>query len=215
MLKIGEVWITGNYDYHIHFASRGPIIRKYCMQRHKWNATTMDKIDFCTVERVRRKQKFNDQVRSMKVMPGWLPVKHILGKYSKDGITQCPGCPCEDETFLHMYACTHSLMQRAVEDALEQIHKLGCTAKIPHIVMDKFVLCIQAGIRAPVLTVASAIVYGSPYGKFSNLECAMCAASAMSAIENMFLPQTPTILARFVLVGTPSFCVGVPSFLVI
>ena len=50
----------------------------------------------------------------MKVMHGWLPVKHNLGKHSKDGITQCPKCPCEDKMFLHMYECMHLLMQQAV-----------------------------------------------------------------------------------------------------
>jgi hypothetical protein len=147
MLKIGEVWITSNHDHHIHFASRGPIIREYCMQRHKWETSTMEKIDYCAIDRVRRKQKFNEQVRTMKVMHGWLPVKHNLGKHTKDGITQCPGCPCEDETFLHMYECPHPLMQQAVTDALEQIHKLGCAAKIPRIVLDKFIQCIEAGTK--------------------------------------------------------------------
>jgi hypothetical protein len=114
MLKIEEVRITSNHDHHIHFASRGPIIREYCMQRHKWEASTMDTIDYCVIERVHRKQKFNEQVRTMNVMHGWLPVKHNLGKHTKDGITQCPGCPCGDETFLHMYECSHLLMQQAV-----------------------------------------------------------------------------------------------------
>ena len=42
----------------------------------------------------------------------------------------------------------------------------------------------------------------------------MCTAPAMRAIRNVDLPQTPTILARFVLVGMPSILVGVPCLCV-
>ena len=42
----------------------------------------------------------------------------------------------------------------------------------------------------------------------------MCAAPAVSVPQNMYLPQTPTILAHFVLVGIPSFLVGVPCLCV-
>ena len=57
------------------------------------------------------------------------------------------------------------------------------------------------------------LVDGWLYGELNDLECAMCMAPAMSVNINVDLPQMPTILARFVLVGMSSLCVGMPSFL--
>jgi hypothetical protein len=71
---------------------------------------------------------------------------HNLGK--RTGITQCPGCNCDDETFLHLFSCEHKLMKKAVADALATVHKGGTGAgKLPRPFMDKFVGCLEAGIR--------------------------------------------------------------------
>ena len=146
MLRIGTVWITSNYDENIHFACRAPIIQAYCKQRHRWSDETLALIDFDVIGRVRRKQKWTEQTRSMKVLHGWLAVMHNLGK--RTGITQCPGCNCDDETFLHLFSCEHKLMKKAVADALATVHKGGTGAgKLPRPFMDKFVGCLEAGIR--------------------------------------------------------------------
>ena len=106
ILKIGKMWITSHYDDNIHFASSAPPLRQYCKQRHDWSEDTLNLIDFDVIGRIRKQLKWTDKSRTMKVLHGWLAVMHNMGK--RNGITQCPGCPCEDETFLHLFSCKHS-----------------------------------------------------------------------------------------------------------
>ena len=157
MLRIGDVWITSNLDENIHFACRAPIIREYCKQRHNWDDATLDLIDFEAIGRVRKTQTWTEQTRSMKVLHGWLAVMHNLGK--RTGITQCPGCHCVDETFLHMFSCEHKLMKKATKESLEAIHKSGRgSGMMPRPFMDKFIACLEAGIQGEELLALS----GSP-----------------------------------------------------
>jgi hypothetical protein len=81
MLHIGDIWITSDYDKNIHFASSIPCLRGYCMCRHKWNTFTMDLIHWDAIEGNRKNVDWAGQCRTMRVMHGWLPIMHNLGKY--------------------------------------------------------------------------------------------------------------------------------------
>ena len=110
MLRIGDVWIASIYADHIQFASTAPKLKDYCMRRHKWDTSTMELVHWDAIESNGKKMGWADKFRTTKVVHGWLSVMHNLGKYKK--LTQCPGCPCHDETFEHMYSCTHPLMKK-------------------------------------------------------------------------------------------------------
>jgi hypothetical protein len=76
---------------------------------------------------------------------------HNLGKYKK--LTQCPGCPCHDKTFEHMYNCTHPMMQKAVSEGKQQLLDRAQDCKIKRKVMEKFMTSIECnimGIDAPI-----------------------------------------------------------------
>jgi hypothetical protein len=122
------------------------------MQRHGWSEDILDLIDFDVIGRIRKQLKWTDKTRTMKVLHGWLAVMHNMGK--RNGITQCPGCPCEDETYLHLFSCKHSLMVKAISESLHNLHEGGRGAgQLPRAFIDRFVSCIEAGIReepAPV-----------------------------------------------------------------
>jgi hypothetical protein len=151
MLKIGELWITSDYDKYIHFASTARALRAYCRERHKWDNKTLDLVDWKTIERIRRNQKWAVFVRSMKVMHGWLPIMHNLGKYKE--IKQCPGCECPDETFIHLFQCNHALMRTARADALEKIEDICLSMSLTNDFTRAFASCIKHGITqtpAPV-----------------------------------------------------------------
>jgi hypothetical protein len=110
MLRVGETWITSNHDYQIHLACRTPQIRAYCLTRHGWSERVFHSIHWDCIETVRCAIKSITLLgRTSKVMHGWLPVMHNLGKDT--GITQCPGCECPDETFVHLFQCPHKLMK--------------------------------------------------------------------------------------------------------
>lgn len=151
MLKIGDLWITSDYDNNIHFASTAPALRKYCRKRHKWDNKTMELINWNMIDSIRKKQNWSDFVRSMKLLHGWLPIMHNLGKYKH--ITQCPGCECPDETFLHLFNCSHHLMAEAREDALEKIRDTCRLMKIADSYSQAFLSCIKCGIKQTVAPV--------------------------------------------------------------
>jgi hypothetical protein len=153
MLKIGKVWITSDYDKHIHFASRVKQIKKYCRHRHKWSKRTMKLIDWSLIATIRKRKKkqWPAYVTTMKVMHGWLPLMHNIGKYKF--ITQCPGCDCQDETYLHLFSCQHPLMKKTLVDTLAQVHKQGMKSHMKRHFMDKFIKYIECGIAGEKIPV--------------------------------------------------------------
>ena len=151
MLKIGDLWITSDYDSNIHFARTAPALRSYCRTRHNWSKKTMELVDWKMIDNIRRNQKWNVYVQSMKVLHGWLPIMHNLGKFKH--ITQCPGCECPDETFLHLFNCSHYLMKNALHDALEKVKEICQSMQIANSFTQAYLSCINSGIakkRAPV-----------------------------------------------------------------
>ena len=144
MLKIDGTWITSHYGREIHRASKGPKIVKYCKKRHNWDQATVDLINWELIGKVRRKQKWHHFVHTMKIMHGWLPVMHNLGKYK--GIKQCPGCECPDETFLHLFSCGHHMMKEKLEEALQAMHDSLLNWEVHCKVVDAFLMCVRNGI---------------------------------------------------------------------
>ena len=144
MLRIGDIWVTSDYNKNIHFASTAPRLRDYCMRRHKWNTTTMGLIHWDAIKSNRKNMGRADQCRTMKVLHGWLPIMHNLGKYKR--LTQCPGCSCHDETFDHLFRCKHPLMVKALSDSKEQFVSRARDIGIHKEVVEKFMQCIECGI---------------------------------------------------------------------
>jgi hypothetical protein len=144
MLKIGELWITSDYDRNIHFASTARALRAYCRDRHHWSKRTMNLIDWKMIDSIRKNQNWNDFVRSMKLMHGWLPIMHNTGKYKH--ITQCPGCECPDETFNHLFQCSHNLMKKGLKDAIERIENICYSMQMKQSFVKAFLSCITCGI---------------------------------------------------------------------
>jgi hypothetical protein len=151
MLKIGDLWITSDFDRNIHFASTAKDLRSYCRTRHKWSKKVFNLVDWKMIDSVRRTYKWHDFVRSMKLLHGWLPIMHNLGKQTH--ITQCPGCVCSDETFLHLFQCSHHLMKQAVHGAIEKITDTCSAMRLNSTFTKAFISCITNGIletHAPV-----------------------------------------------------------------
>ena len=144
MLRLGDIWITSDYGKHIHFASTAPRLRDYCMRRHKWNTATMDLIHWDAIESNRKNMGWANQCRTMKVMHGWLPIMHNLGKYKR--LTQCPGCQHADETFEHLFRCSHPLMKKAVSEGKTQLLESARSIRINKEVLEQFMHCIESGI---------------------------------------------------------------------
>jgi hypothetical protein len=144
MLKIGELWITSDYDKYIQVARTARPLQAY-RRRHGWDAKTFTLIDWKMIERIQRNQKWAVFVRSMKVVHGWLPIMHNLGKY-KD-TKQCPGCECPDETFAHLFQCSHALMREARNNALEKIEDICLSIILKDAFTRAFISCARHGMN--------------------------------------------------------------------
>jgi hypothetical protein len=105
----------------------------------------MELIYWDAIKRNRKKMGWADECRTMKVMHGWLPIMHNLGKYKR--LTQCPGCPCHDETFEHMYNCTHPLMKKALLESKQLLLDRAQACRINKRVTEAFMTCIECGIK--------------------------------------------------------------------
>lgn len=123
MLRVKDTWITSNHDYQVHLACRTPPqICSYCLGRHRWSEEAFDSINWDCIETVRCAIKSITLLgRTSKIMHGWLPIMHNLGKDT--GITQCPGCECSDETFSHLFQCPHKLMRETRETQLLEFER--------------------------------------------------------------------------------------------
>jgi hypothetical protein len=103
----------------------------------------MESIHWDAIESNRKKMDWADKFRTMKVMHGWLPIMHNLGKYKK--LTQCPGCPCHNKTFEHMYLHPPS-NEESVSESKQQLLDRAQDCKINREVMEKLTTCIECGI---------------------------------------------------------------------
>jgi hypothetical protein len=82
-------------------------------------------------------------------MHGWLPVNHVVGRYT--GITQCPGCSAQDETIDHLFHCPHQQMVKAREESMSNLRRFLIRAGTSRAFSDQFALFIQSYLenRAP------------------------------------------------------------------
>ena len=130
MLRINDVWITSNMPKHIYWAQCMQTILQYCLKWHKWREKDFHDVHWNSIESVCRLLPFKEQIRTCKILHGWMPVNHNLGKWT--GITNCPGCKCKDETFEHLMQCTNELqVSMMMHDIHESLDAKWKKARIP------------------------------------------------------------------------------------
>ena len=73
----------------------------------RWNYTSyqLQQYDWHTYHKIYTTSTHSIQVFMVKILAGWLPVRHQLNKMSTDQQT-CPLCT-EDETIAHLFQCPH------------------------------------------------------------------------------------------------------------
>ena len=81
LLHIGWTWITSKTPKHLHWAHRIPFMKQYCFKQHKWawREKNFEDVYWDSIESVRRRLKLSGQVRTSKIMHGWLPLMHNRG----------------------------------------------------------------------------------------------------------------------------------------
>ena len=109
-------------------------MRTYCNNRHKWTRVQFDLVHWEAIWTVRRKLPDTKKMQTSKIMHGWLPVGHMRQHIT--GISQCPGCPCGDETIRHVFQCPNERMNATRKKVLATMLKEGIKQKIKRPVME-------------------------------------------------------------------------------
>ncbi len=134
LLRIGTKWVTTASEEHIRNARWESSVREYCYNKYIWTRSTFEKVDWRIIGATRRKLTPTQQMQTSKIIHGWLPVMHMQAHVS--GLTQCPGCPCADETMEHLLQCpNHSQTKRRKEKMIglrKKLMKLG----FPRVIME-------------------------------------------------------------------------------
>ena len=138
VLKIGDEWITSKMKRHLYSARQGPKLREYIKRRHNWNDTQYDSVNWHTIGVVRRRSDLGKQRFTCKLLHGLLPVNHVRRHITS--VSQCPGCPCGDETIAHLFKCPNPKMVSKREEIIAALRKKGLRK------MSRKILCTVADI---------------------------------------------------------------------
>lgn len=142
LLRVGKMWITSHVSRHVTAAYHTHNIREYCRAKYHWLDTTFDTVYWDGIERARTRGTKTQLMQSSKILHGWLPVMHMVGHATH--LTQCPGCPCTDETFDHLFHCTHPKMRAILIDRMQALEKYMTKARLPRAFSQPFNTFLQA-----------------------------------------------------------------------
>ena len=128
------MWITSQQRRYICNGKRGQSLMEYCRQRYGWDHHTFDAVYWKGIRTVRLNCTTTQQRQTSKIMHGWLPFGHMHGNAT--GNTQCPGCPCPDETMDHLFRCPHQKLMESKEDLITTVCTKGMSSGIPRVIME-------------------------------------------------------------------------------
>ncbi len=121
LLRIGDLWITSHVSRHVIKAYHSTAILNYCKEKYKWSQATCDLIFWEGVGRARNRGTQTQLMQTSKIMHGWLPVNHVVGRVTH--ITQCPGCNHHDETMDHLFHCPNPTIRKTIDEQLKALSK--------------------------------------------------------------------------------------------
>ena len=128
LLRIGDLWITSHVPRHINKAYHTVAILDYCKKKYNWTQATCDSIYWEGIGRARQRGNRTQLMQTSKIMHGWLPVNHIVGRVTQ--ITQCPGCHHRDETMDHLFHCPNLVIRRTIDERLRALSTFFVKSRI-------------------------------------------------------------------------------------
>ena len=127
-------------------AKWGQKMKAYCCRRFQWDDQQFNSVLWSILRSVRVNLTATEQMKTSKIMHGWLPVNHMQGHAT--GITQCPCCPHPDETMEHMFKCTNPRLMTKKDELINDIRKKGMAKGIPRAVMEVVCRCLYDFIHS-------------------------------------------------------------------
>lgn len=201
MLKIGDTWITSDLDRHIRIAAHSTPLQVYCRDKYGWSLNTQRIIHWKALASARSKQTHTAQIRTSKILHGWMPVMHMHGHAT--GCTHCPGCDQEDETFEHMLRCQHPTMTaiRGTFDATLQA--LGRRINIPSLFLRSFGQYMTAALRGQQVVTSSTTFARKMYHTQNQIGSNMfirgyLSTSWMEALQRLRIPHPIRMMTKLI-----------------
>ena len=134
LLNIGGTWITTDSKPHILKSRWKHPIRRYCCKKYKWSPEVFNTFDWNAVKSARKSLTQTQLMQTSKIIHGWLPVMHMREHIT--GSSQCPVCNCVDETFDHLFQCTHKKLQLKRKELLLAVRQTLLKLGFPRVVME-------------------------------------------------------------------------------
>lgn len=146
-LFIANEMIQGHYLQSIRHAYLFPPYQAYISQRHGWDSSLVEQVDWELLRRAIRRSA-RSSVQIAKFLHDKLPTRYELSKSSSSISSQCHYCT-DTETFSHLLRChnplSSSFRTHLRTDAAEYMNKKG----FPNQISTIFLQCIEIS-TAPV-----------------------------------------------------------------
>jgi ribonuclease HI len=201
MLRLGQDWVTTQLRDCVQFANTAPAMAEYIRHRLEITEETFQTIDWAIIGHVRASHRFSRQIRTSKMMFGWMPVGHNWIKCNLQS-DRCPCCGAPDETFDHVLSCEGEQMAKA-RNICYTSFLAGCKEnKIPTIlartILESLKMVTENKPRPSphhIPSVEKALIAQDKIG-YSNMSVGFYATEWRHVAEDMGVEQPQTAMER-------------------
>ena len=155
MISIKGEWITSNIEQRVTDASTGPEMRKYIMERFKWNEESFNCVNWEEIEQARRGCSKKENIMVSKLMFDWIDSGHQKAKMEQE--KGCPCCGADDETLEHIFQFTNKQMCKVRNEIFEMVTKTLQGIRCPDQVVCPFVEALKCLSEGKDITITERI----------------------------------------------------------
>jgi hypothetical protein len=131
-LKTNSVLVTSQIETLLRSAYTTQQLREYYMNRHQWNDSTIDTIDWDILgTTLKRLPKYLHR-HTLQMINYWLPVLHHPSQRTPNLRTTCPRCQLDNEDISHYHHCTHT-KQHIIDNIIPKLITINEKFKTPNV----------------------------------------------------------------------------------
>ena len=136
-------------------ASTGPEMRKYIMERFKWNEESFNCVNWEAIEQARRGCSKKENIMVSKLIFDLINSGHQKAKMEQE--KGCPCCGAEEETLEHIFQCTNKHMCKVQNEKIEMVMKTLKGIRCPDQVVRPFVEALKCLNKGKDITIMGSI----------------------------------------------------------
>jgi hypothetical protein len=142
LLSIDGMHITRDLQrWILDTASQIPI-RQYLRERHGWNSSVFNTINWDLQYKILSSYDISDQQRILKFAHDWLPTNHRMYREKLSTTQRCPLCHYRTEDNWHMLQCRHPKQRQTIMELKENLVKQADHALLGEIIALAVPECI-------------------------------------------------------------------------